>query len=121
ADTIAYKYYNDVTLDWVIFLINQIFDPFFQWPLSYQEFNEFIVKKYGSIENAMNTTFKYYKIVQEKTVTYDGFSVPERLVEVDYDQFITLVAEERKSISCYRHEVDLNDQKRSIKILDKSY
>ena len=40
--SIAFKYYGDETLDWVIFLINDIIDPYYDWPLSYNSFNEYM-------------------------------------------------------------------------------
>ena len=39
ADIIAHKYYQDPSLDWVIYLINNIIDPQWQWPLDDQSFD----------------------------------------------------------------------------------
>ena len=40
AQFIANRYYGDVTLDWVIFLVNDIFDYEYEWPMNYQKFNQ---------------------------------------------------------------------------------
>lgn len=53
ADLIADSYYEDSMLDWMIFLNNGIVDPYYGWYLDDIEFEEYIKKKYGSVENAM--------------------------------------------------------------------
>lgn len=59
-EKIAHDYYDDVDLDWLIYHANDIIDPQYEKSLSDVEFEAFIKKKYGSIENAINTTV-YYK------------------------------------------------------------
>ena len=39
---IADKYYGDITLDWVIYLTNDILDPLYDWPLGYYNFLNYI-------------------------------------------------------------------------------
>lgn len=53
AETIAYNYYEDERYAWIVYLSNNIIDPYHQWPLSVKDFSKFIIAKYGSIENAM--------------------------------------------------------------------
>lgn len=53
AETIAYNYYDDERYAWVVYLSNNIIDPYHQWPLTVKDFSKFIISKYGSIENAM--------------------------------------------------------------------
>jgi len=52
ADHIAYRYYNDPLLDWLIYLANDITDPYLEWYMSQDQFNEYLKVKYGSIENS---------------------------------------------------------------------
>lgn len=54
ADLLAYSYYDDPYYDWLIYLTNGIIDPYYGWYLSQNEFQDFIAKKYGSFENAVN-------------------------------------------------------------------
>lgn len=51
-DHIANNYYNDPTLDWLVYYSNKLLDPYFEWPLAEQEFNRYIIDKYGSLEEA---------------------------------------------------------------------
>lgn len=54
-DNIAYNYYDDPRYSWVIYMCNNITDPYHEWPLSNGELNEHIKLKYGSLENAQRT------------------------------------------------------------------
>lgn len=53
AETIAYNYYEDERYAWIVYLSNNIVDPYHQWPLSVKEFSKHIISKYGSIEAAL--------------------------------------------------------------------
>ena len=121
ADSIAFKYYGDASLDWIIFLTNNIVDPQFEWPLDNTSFNNFVAKKYGSITSATSTIHHYEQILQSQTVTFDGIIVPEKYVEVDLTTYNTLSGDERRVIYNYDYELRLNDAKREIKLLDERY
>lgn len=60
-DSIAYHYYEDERYAWLVLLSNSIMDPYFEWPLSLGEFNEFLKKKYGSVETAIST-IAFYRV-----------------------------------------------------------
>lgn len=121
ADAIAFKYYGDASLDWVIFLTNQMIDPQFDWPLDRLAFNNYVIKKYGSMTAATSTVHHYEQILQDQTVTFDNINVPERYVEVDLVTYNTLDSSERRTIYNYDYELRLNDAKREIKLLDERY
>ena len=46
-DITSFKIYGDVKYTWLIFLINDIQDPIYDWPLGSREFVTFIQSKYG--------------------------------------------------------------------------
>lgn len=56
-DQIAARVYEDATLDWIIYLSNNIMDPYYDWPLSQEQFNQYILAKYGSIPRAEEIAF----------------------------------------------------------------
>lgn len=60
ADLISFGYYDDSSLDWLIYLSNEIVDPYYQWHLSTQDFKKYLIKKYGSVE-ASQKHIKYYR------------------------------------------------------------
>lgn len=45
-EIIAEKTYRDAGAWWMILLANEIVDPFFDWPLPYKQFNEYMINKY---------------------------------------------------------------------------
>ena len=55
ADQLAQLNYNDSYSSWVFYLTNDITDPYYEWYLTPDEFNQFITTKYGSVANAMST------------------------------------------------------------------
>lgn len=59
VETLAYDYYDDVDLDWLIYMTNDIQDPYHQVPLSSDDFEKTIRIKYGSVEKALKKTFVY--------------------------------------------------------------
>lgn len=61
ADIIAANYYEDPRYSWIIYLANDIIDPVHDWPLTTDEFNQFIIKKYGSIALATEQ-IKYWRV-----------------------------------------------------------
>lgn len=58
-ENVAYNYYDDVDYDWLIYHANDIVDPYFQTPLTYENFDDFIKEKYGSIQRAQRKTIHY--------------------------------------------------------------
>lgn len=126
ASEIAYKFYEDETLDWVIYIPNYIMDLKYDWPLGYDQFSNFITKKYGSVENALRETtddniHHYEWIVQKHQVLFDGTILPERRLIIDKTKYDSLPAEERHIVRNYEYETRLNDDKRNIKILKVEY
>lgn len=46
AEIIAHKLYGSAGLHWLVYLANEIINPFFDWPLSERKFIRFLDKKY---------------------------------------------------------------------------
>jgi hypothetical protein len=118
---IADRYYGDSTLDWVIYIVNDIIDPQYDLPMDYQQFITYVKSKYSSVESALNTVHHYEHIIQTQSVLFDGTIVPEKVIVVDETTYNTLTATERREVSNYTYEERLNESKRTIKILEKEY
>lgn len=50
SDALAEAYYQDSEVDWLIYLTNQIIDPYYGWYLGQEDFKQYITDKYGSPE-----------------------------------------------------------------------
>jgi len=120
-DIIAYKYYDDETLDWVLFLINDIMDPYYDWPLTQEGFNAYMKSLYGSVSTSQTTIYEYRKILSAQSVRNDGSVIPKRTVVVDLNTYNSLAATDREIIYAYDYYLEQNDKKRRIKILDKKF
>ena len=120
-DIISYNQYETVSFAYLIILINDIQDPLFDWPLSTQQFEQFITNKYGSLDSAMTTTKYYYQIVRaEVPKTGTSERVPEVKFIVDETTYNSLDQTLRTTQTQYEWEDELNDNKRDIKLIDAS-
>lgn len=59
ADTLANAYYGSPNYAWAIYLVNEITDPSHEWPKSEYDLNNFLQKKYGSLEDAREVILHY--------------------------------------------------------------
>lgn len=60
-DTIAEHYYGDAYFAWLVYYANEIIDPYYEWPLNQNDFESFIVSKYGSSTLAQEKIL-FYKV-----------------------------------------------------------
>lgn len=124
-DVVAYKYYGDPRLDWLVLLVNDVVDPHHGWPMEHSSLNSYVAQTYGSVSVAMGTVHHREQILQARTTvsTADGETVvsPERSVVVDETTFLTLAPSARREVDCYQYEVDRNDALRRIRLIDRRY
>ncbi len=59
-DQVSGFYYDDPEMDWMIWMANKAIDPYYDWYLDQFQFNDLIIDKYGSVENA-NRTIMYWR------------------------------------------------------------
>ena len=91
-ENIAYRLWSDSSLSWVICFINNIIDPFFDWPLRSDELLAYVKNKYG--ENSIYSPHHYVK---------NGY-----VVNNDPDDPAI------KSVTNYAYEFEQNESKRHI-------
>ena len=120
-DVIAQKFYGDGSLDWIIFITNDIIDPYYDWPMTTNNFNNYIKSKYGSLSAAQGTIHHYEQILRNGFVHTDGTIVNEKVVEVDLTTYNSLPGSSRRIVYQYEYEEKLNNDKRTIKLLDARY
>jgi hypothetical protein len=137
-EILAEKYYKDPEAHWVILLSNKIIDPFYDWPLTANEFDKYIITSYGSIESAKTRIQRYEKIV--KTVDATTSLETIRKYEITLPEYNTLpnsdptgeqkvlpsgkvvtVYTYRNIVYSYDHEFEVNENKRNIKLIKAEY
>jgi hypothetical protein len=120
-DLIAFKYYDDETLDWLIYLVNDIIDPYYDWPLTQDSFNKYMTTLYGSVANAKATVYEYRKLLNKQSVLFDGTIIPERYVVVDKNIYDETATDMRREVDAYEYYEEQNNEKRKIRLLDKRF
>jgi len=90
--------------------------------LGTREFGAFVKNKYGSLATAKSTIHHYEQILRtrvEATGTADP--IPEARIEIDETTYDTLAAAARNIKYCYDWEVDRNEAKRDIKLINRNF
>ena len=121
-DIIAHAQYGNIGYAYLILLVNDIHDPNFDWPLSSQIFEKFIINKYGSVTIAISGVKNYFQIIRAEVArTGTSERVPEVKFAVDETTFNALGTGDRSTLSNYDHEVELNEAKREIRLINPSF
>ena len=117
-DILSYQIYGDVKFTWTIFLANQIFDPYWQWPMDTRTFENFLIGKYGSVEESKLKVEYYEKIWQERVeATGTSDPIPEQTVRIVYTTYLETNTDLRRIKYAYEYEQDKNESLRSIQLI----
>ena len=120
-DIISHQKYGSVAYAYLIMLINNIYDPIFDWPLSAQQFEKYLTNKYGSVSAAIAETKYYYQTVRAEVArTGTSERIPAVKFIVDETAYDALDSGDRSTQTAYEWEDELNDNKRDIKLIQAS-
>jgi len=121
-DIVSFKKYGTVAYTYLILLLNDIVDPIFDWPLHSRQFENYIIEKYGSISTAQTTNKYYYQIVRPEVArTGTSERIPEVKIIVDSTTYDTLDPSVRSEQTIYDWEVEINDEKRVINLINPDF
>lgn len=48
-EDIANYYYGSTDYTWLVYMSNNIIDPYHQWPMAEADFNNYLIEKYGDV------------------------------------------------------------------------
>ena len=48
-EDIANYYYGSTDYTWLVYMANNIIDPYLQWPMAEADFNNYLIEKYGDV------------------------------------------------------------------------
>ena len=102
-------------------IVNDIIDPYYDWPLNYQNFINYMKSLYASVDGAKSTVYEYRKILSEQTTLIDGTVIPKRTVVIDQNTYNNTAANLREEIDAYEFYEEQNNAKREIKLLDERF
>ena len=146
-EIIAYKYYGSAEKHWIVLLFNDIIDPQFDWPLTYDTLIDFVDAKYTA-NGAANTTVQsglawamstnnvqaYYKIVTKTDIdnvtliekiqvdanTYANVATSSTTITLQSGDVVTqAVTKEKKTY--YDYEMEQNESKREITLIKSEF
>ena len=147
-EIVASKIYGSSERHWIILMMNDIIDPQYDWPMSYDTLNRFINSKYSAPEFAdtANTsvsgttwansnTKNYYKV--ERTVNVAG-EVKDVYITLDEETYTTFSPIPKYNITLpggqvitreyfkdaetyYQFEEEENEKRREIKLLKSEF
>ena len=126
-DNVAAEIYGDSDLDWVVLISNNIVNVQREWPLLQNDFDRFMLDKYGTYEK-MNDSHHYetkeVKNTAGAVIVPEGLQVPSDFSVTYYDWYqsgeITR-SDITTEVTNYDYESKLEDAKRNIFLLKNSY
>ena len=123
ADQIAYKFYNDSGLDWIILTANNIIHVRDEWPMSNRDFLTYINQKYTSdqLSNVHHYETREIRDSSNTLIQKAGIYVKSDHSVTYIDEGSTITKSSIKTVSYLQHETDLNDSKRNILVLRRDY
>jgi len=127
-DNVAFQVYDDSSLDWIVLLSNNIINVQTEWPLSQNNFDRFLLDKYGDY-NTLYNGVHHYETVEEKnsqgvTIVAAGLEVQSNYSVSYYDYFIDSQVTKNNlvvPITNYEYEERLENNKRNIFLLKPKY
>ena len=107
----AFKHFGSSEYHWIILFTNNITDAYYDWPMSEQTFETFITDKYSNPD-----AIHHYEVTQSSGITKaQGPNDYSYLIEVNSN------ADGAQSVSNREYEQRLQDEKRSINLLNPAY
>ena len=110
-EDVAYKVYGDADYFWVVTLVNNVVNRYYDWPLDEYTFQQYVADKYSNPDG-----IHHYEITQSSgKQTGDGPDDYTHKIEVNSD---TAGAQ---SVSNIEYERRLQDKKRKIRLLQPAF
>lgn len=144
-EIIASKLYGSPEYHWIVLAMNDIIDPLFDWPMSYESLNRYIDVKYMGSANSNVTgsgltwsrsnIHSYYRV---EKVTMPGNVIQTEKFEIDANTYADTVISLNNSLTLadntvvvfdttketknyYDYEYELNESKRKIKLIKQEF
>jgi hypothetical protein len=144
-DNVAFEFYNDSNLDWLVLTCNNIVNIQSEWPMTQQGFDKYLFGKYTKFgdteEETYNTIYNnvhHYETLQVKStsgveILKAGLTVAPEYSLTYYDYFtsgyITLAKADDEvynkllvtPVTNYEYEEKIEEEKRNIFLLKPDY
>ena len=120
-DQVAYDFYNDSNLDWVVLTTNNIVHVRDEWPMGSQDFLTDLDGEYTAEEltNIHHYETKVIRDAANNLIQPAGVYVDSDHSITYVDRGVTTTKSEITSVTFLEHETNVNDKKRNINILKR--
>ena len=123
-DNVAFEVYKDSSLDWLVLTCNNIINIQTEWPLPQQQFDNYLLDKYGDYNTLYNGIHHHetveVKNSQDVVIIPAGLQVESNYSVSYYDYFIGLQVTKNnivEPVTNLVYEERLEDAKRNIFLL----
>ena len=135
-DNVAFDFYNDSSLDWLVLQCNNIINIQSEWPMTQQNFDRYLLDKYSNFPSPYTSAYDWLyngahhyetKEVKNSTgavIVPAGLRVAAGIGVTFYDYFVNGITKAEKittKISNYEYESEIEDKKRNIFLLKQRY
>ena len=125
-DNVAFDFYNDSNLDWLVLVSNNILNVQTEWPLLTNEFDRYLVDKYGTVGIG---EIHHYETTEVKNLS--GVVIVKEGLTCESDYSVTFYdarsggyttkADIAVPVTNYEYESKIEDAKRNIFLLKQRY
>ena len=102
-EDVAFEQYGDAQLHWIVLMMNEMVNPYYDWPMGLRDLEKFVAAKYSNV-NAIH----HYEIAQSSGDTNTKIHVDSSTIGA------TLITN-------YEYEETVNDAKKQIRLLAPEY
>ena len=122
-DQVAFDFYQDPNLDWVVLTTNNIVHVRDEWPMGNQDFLTYLNAKYTAEElaNIHHYETDILRDSRGRLIHPKGLTVPSDYSINFLDNGVLRTESKITSFTFLEHETNLNDEKRNINILKPEY
>lgn len=127
-DNVAFEVYGDSSLDWVVLASNNIINIQSEWPLLQNDFNTYLLDKYGTYDELYNGIHHYeseeIKNFNNVVVFKGGLRVQSPFNFSYYDDRLESLVDAGNiavPVTNYQYEEELENNKRHIFLLKPRY
>ena len=127
-DNVAFEVYDDASLDWVILLCNNILNVQTEWPMEQNNFDAYMLDKYGDYDTFYSGIHHYETIEVRNS---DGFLIVPAGLQVQSDYTVSFYDVGSDSqvdarniivpVTNYEYEINIEENKRNIFVLKQEY
>lgn len=124
-DQVAFKFYDDPSLDWVILLTNNIINVQTEWPMDNKSFERYLEDKYGdTLYDVVHYESKEIRNASGEIILQRGIKIPQNYsftyFDIGSNQYET-VNNIALAVTNYIKEIKIQNERRAIRILRKEY